>query len=187
MIFYHNFLVDVPRYVELGRDNDFPELDCCPMCRARNRLQRHGFYERNAIDSESAIYRIIICRLICPDCRKTISILPTFLLPYFQHTMDFMLRILLAFWMTQIPLCTRQLRRFYETRVYGKRTEMELFIREEGYNEILPKEPKEKAIKLLQMIQALGKATFVRRWWRHRISSFMAHSLYHGARVAKTE
>jgi len=51
----------------------------------------------------------------------------------------------------------------------------------------LPKEPKEKAIKLLRMIQALGKATFVRRWWGHRINSFMAHSLYHGARVAKTE
>lgn len=186
MIFYHNFLVNVSRYTELGKANDFPELDCCPMCRARNRLQRHGFYERNAIEADAS-YRITICRLICPDCRKTVSILPTFLLPYFQHTMDFIIHILLAFWITCSSLCTRQLRRFYEKRAFGKQTELTLFLREEGNHQVLPKEPKEKAIKLLQMIQALGKATFVRKWWRHRISSLMAHSLYHGARVVKTE
>lgn len=186
MIRYHNFLVDLPRYAELGRANEFPELDCCPMCRAKNRLQRHGFYERTAIEGEEEVYRIPICRLICPDCRKTVSILPSFLLPYFQHTMDFIIRILLAFWMACSPLCTRQLRRFYEKRAYGKQTEMALFFLEEGNWEVPPDTSKEKAIKMLQMIQALGKATFVRRWWRHRISSFMAHSFYHGARVAKT-
>jgi len=74
MMYYHNFLVDVSRYAELGKDNDFPELDCCPMCRARNRLQRHGFYERNAIETEASTYRVTICRLICPDCKKTVSI-----------------------------------------------------------------------------------------------------------------
>lgn len=187
MMYYHNFLVDVSRYAELGKDNEFPELDCCPMCRARNRLLRHGFYERNAIETESEIYRITICRLICPNCRKTVSILPTFLLPYFQHTLDFIIFTLLAFWLTRSCLCTRQLRRFYERRAYGKQTEWTLFFREEGDHQVLPKEPKVKAIKLLRMIQALGKATFVRRWWSHHINSFMAHSLYHGARVAKTE
>lgn len=58
MIYYHNFLVDLPRYAELGRANEFPELDCCPMCRAKNRLQRHGFYERTAIEGEDEVYRI---------------------------------------------------------------------------------------------------------------------------------
>ncbi|CRF28661.1 Uncharacterised protein [Mycobacterium tuberculosis] len=187
MIVYHNFLVDVSRYAELGKANDFPELDCCPMCQAKNWLKRHGFYERNAIDAKAATYRIIICRLICPDCGRTVSILPTFLLPYFQHTIDFIICILLAYWTTRQSLCTRPLRWFYAKRVYGKLTEIMLFFREEGNHQVLPEEPNEKAIKLLQMIQALGKAAFVRRWWRHRISSFMAHSLYHGTRVAKTE
>lgn len=186
MIYYHNFLVDVAKYSELGKSNEFPELDCCPMCRAKKRLKRHGFYKRNAIESGAKIYRIPICRLICSDCGKTISILPTFLLPYFQHTMDFIIRILLTSWIVYRLLCSRQLRRFYEKRAYGKITEIELFIREQGNRKALPDELKEKAIKMLQMIQALGKATFVRRWWGHRISSFMAHSLYHGARVVKT-
>ena len=186
MIYYHDFIIDVPRYAELGKENDFPNLNCCPICRAKNQLQRHGFYERNAMEEEMA-YRIPICRLLCPDCGKTLSILPTFLLPYFQHTMSYVIRILLTFWKTSTLLCTRQLRRFYEKRVYGKQTEMELFFREEGERIVLPGTGKEKAIKMLQMIQALGKATFVRRWWRHRVTSFMAASLYHGTRVVKTE
>lgn len=186
MIYYHNFSVDVTRYAKLGKANEFPELDFCPVCRVKKRLKRHGFYERNAIESEAESYRIPICRLICPDCGKTISILPTFLLPYFQHTIDFIICILLTSWIAYRLLCTRQLRRFYEKRAYGKLTEIELFIREKENRKVLPDAPKEKAIKMLQMIQALGKATFVRRWWRHRISSFMAHSLYHGARVVKT-
>lgn len=186
MIYYHDFQVNLSQYAELGKANEFPEVDNCPMCRAKKRLLRHGFYERNAIEEETA-YRIPICRLLCSVCGKSVSVLPSFLLPYFQHTMDFILHILLAFWMVGISLCTRQLRRFYEKRIDGKLTEIELFIREEETREVLPNAPKEKAIKMLQMIQALGKATFVRRWWRHRMSSFMAHSLYHGARVAKIE
>lgn len=186
MIYYHDFLIDLSQYALLGRSNDFPDLECCPICRAKNRLKRHGFYERNAIEAE-VTFRILICRLLCPDCGKTVSILPIFLLPYFQYTTEFILRILISFWMTCGCLCTRQLRRFYEKRAYGKMTEMELFFREEGDLGILPDTRKEKAIKMIQMIQALGKATFVRRWWRHRISSFMAAPLYHGARVAKTK
>lgn len=186
MIYPHHFPGDLVSYATLGKANEMPCLDCCPICRAKNRLLRHGFYERNAIE-EGESYRIPICRLRCPDCGKTVSILPTFLLPYFQHTMAFMIHILLAFWLASNLLVSRQLRRFYEKRVNGKQTEWELFFREEGYREPFPHGYKEKAITMLQMIQALGKATFTRRWWGHQVSSFMAASLYHGTRVAKTE
>ncbi|WP_373233430.1 DUF6431 domain-containing protein [Cohnella sp.] len=166
--------------------NEFPDLACCPICRAHKRLLRHGFYDRNAID-EAESYRIPICRLFCTDCGKTVSILPTFLLPYFQHAMEYIISILLTYWQTSVCFCSRQLRRWYERRMYGKMTEIELFFRLEGDPSIWPMERKERAINMLTMIQALGKATFARRWWRHQMSSFMAASLYHGARVAKTE
>lgn len=116
MVHYHDFLVELPRYAALGKANDFPTLNCCPICRAKNRLQRHGFYERNVI-SEECSFRIPICRLLCPDCGRTVSILPMFVLPYFQYTVDIILRILLAFWMT-CGLCTRQQRRFYESCIW---------------------------------------------------------------------
>jgi hypothetical protein len=186
VIHYHNFLVTIAEYAELGRSNDFPKLDCCPICHAMNRLQRHGFYERNVIEAENE-HRIFICRLRCPDCRQTVSILPDFLLPYFQHTIDFMITILLTWWLSCITLCSRQLLQVYKKRALVKVTEIELFFREEGYRDPLPTDNHEKAIKLFQMIQGLGKSSFTRRWWGHRVTSFMAHSLYHGVQVAKTE
>ena len=180
-ISYH-FPISLERYFELGKANDFPKVDCCPLCRAKNQLLRHGFYERNAIEQE-VCYRIPICRLICPDCRKTFSILPDFLLPYFQHTLEFMIRILLQIWLWGNRLCSRQLGRFYEKRCYGKLTEIEQFFRKSGYHEPFPQNHKKKAIALLQMIQALERASFVRRWWSHLVTSPLAHSLYHGSRV----
>ena len=185
MIYYHDFLGDLSGYAANGRDNDFPELQCCPNCRARNRLLRHGFYERNAIDGE-AVFRIPICRLLCPDCEKTVSILPTFLLPYFQHTRRFILNILLSWWISCICLCSRQLRGFYEKRGERKQNEIALFFRSEGIEAVFPEKRVEKAIYLFQMIQAMEEATFVRRWWQHRMNSFMAAVDYRGARVAPT-
>lgn len=57
----------------------------CPHCHAKHSLHRHGFYERNAITAEKE-YRLLICRFRCSICFQTVSILPHFLLPYFQHT-----------------------------------------------------------------------------------------------------
>lgn len=48
-------------------------------------LHRHGFYERNAI-TKYKVYRIYILRVKCPSCNKTYSVLPSFLIPYFQYT-----------------------------------------------------------------------------------------------------
>jgi len=50
-----------------------------------------------------------------------------------------------------------------------------MFFRDEGFKDALPKDPKEKAIKLLRMILALGKATFLRRYTGHFSHNFMAH------------
>ncbi len=182
MICPHHFPITLEVYARRGKANDFPIIECCPSCRAKNRLLRHGFYERNAMDDE-VCYRILICRLKCPDCGKTFSILPDFLLPYFQHTLAFMIRILLRIWLGGTRLCSRQLGRFYEKRYYGKLVEIEQFFRKMGYLESLPQENKKKAIALLQMISSLERATFVRRWWSHLVTSLLAHSLYHGSRV----
>ncbi len=186
MIYPHHFPITLEMYASRGKANDFPIIECCPSCRAKNRLLRHGFYERNAMDEE-VCYRIPICRLKCPDCGKTFSILPDFLLPYFQHTLEFMIQILLSVWLWGKCLCSRQLNRFYEKRCYGKLAEIEQFFRRTGYLESLPQEHKKKAIVLLQMIQSLERATFVKRWWGHLVTSLLAHSLYHGSRVVTME
>ena len=186
MIIPYHFPVTIETYTVRRRKNDFPTFDCCPFCRAMNTLLRHGYYERNAIEEETC-HRITICRLKCPDCGKTFSILPNFLLPYFQHTLAFMIRILLALWQWGVQLCTRQLRRFYKMRLDGKLTEIELFFRKIAHLEAFPQKRSEKALAFLQMIQAMERAIFTRKWWQHAITSLLSHSLYRGSQVVFTQ
>lgn len=152
------------------------------MCRAQNRLQRHGFYERNAIEDET-VRRIPICRMRCPDCRKTLSLFPVFLLPYFQHTLAFMVQLLFSLWLSRQPLGSRQLCHFYAKRFRAKQTEIALWVREVGDQGSRRATPNLEVIRLLEQIQALGAAGFVRRWWQHRLSSFMAAADYRGTHV----
>ncbi|UOF88944.1 DUF6431 domain-containing protein [Fodinisporobacter ferrooxydans] len=188
MIITHHFPVDLPCYFQLGRANNFPVIESCPICKSQQKLKRHGFYNRYAIETD-AEYRIPICRYKCPNpkCNKTFAILPDFLLPYFQNTLSSILQTLQLFWAYCVLLFSRQLVCFYRKRLMAKSKIIEMFFRLEGNKQIFPEDPIEKAIMLLNMIETLPRVTFIRKWHNHYISSFMAHSFYHGSPVAKTE
>jgi len=170
---YHDFGISVKEYEVRGKNNDFPEVEQCPHCKGRIRLYRHGFYWRNAIHTKQ--YRIPICRLKCPSCKNAISILPTFLLSYFQYTADVILEKLKSLIIEGKISGYHQLVLFYRKRFLNRLNQVEMFFRDDGFKDILPKDSKEKAIKLLRMILALGKATFVRRYQGHFSHNFMAH------------
>lgn len=69
----------------------------------------------------------------------------------------------------------RQLAQFYLNRFFKRLNQIEMYFRELGFKGVLPSSPKEKAIKLLEMILAPGKATFQRRPTGHFPHNFMAH------------
>jgi len=55
----------------------------CPQCAAADRLVGHGSYPRNVVCSCSCrVIAIRIKRFLCGACRKTISVLPSFCLPW---------------------------------------------------------------------------------------------------------
>ncbi|KAA5604027.1 transposase, partial [Pseudomonas aeruginosa] len=83
---------DVQTYAQRGKQNDFPLLKRCPHCQAKRPRYRHGYYERNAVTSHQS-YRIWIARYRCPECRRTVAVLPSFLLPYFQYTLPTIWRV----------------------------------------------------------------------------------------------
>jgi transposase-like protein len=85
LIFYTN--ISPEEYHRQGKDFPFPEPDHCPHCQLEIPPQKHGFYERNAIDADFS-GRIFIRRYYCQYCHTTISYLPSFCLPYFQYTVD---------------------------------------------------------------------------------------------------
>jgi transposase len=164
--------VTLEEYARRGKDNDFPELERCPCCKGVVRMDKHGFYWRNALEREVEL-KIPIRRLRCPSCRKTASLLPDFLLPYFQHT----LRDVIAGIRRSLDgrvSTWRQRYQFCRKRFLRQLNQVEMFFRAEGFREMLPGDTREKAIKLMQMILALSEATFVRRSRGHFTTNFMA-------------
>jgi transposase-like protein len=179
MVVIWDFNITLENYVQRGIHNEFPEMEQCPHCKARTRLRRHGFYFRNAVEEERT-YRIPICRLQCSSCRKTVSLLPDFLLPYYQHTLQTVMTRLKEKLIEGKTGGAHQLIQFYLKRFMSQLTYVEMFFRDQGWREYSPPGIKEKAIRLLKMIQAFGEAPFVRRSRGHFTGNFMAHSLYHG-------
>lgn len=74
---------DVQRYAEDFPALAFPRPSACPRCAASGHLVGHGSYPRTVTDPTRAI-AIRVKRLLCTVCHHTLSLLPTFCLP-FRH------------------------------------------------------------------------------------------------------
>ena len=130
----------------------YPVISKCPCCNASVRLRRHGFYKRNVL-VKNKCFRIDICRYRCPSCLKTISLLPHFLLPYFQHTRDTILQSLRAWFQKLSPFLCRQLTAFYHERFLNNIPAIISVLRELGWREKLPDDCNKRAIKLVERLE----------------------------------
>src|SRR5690606_29540226 len=92
MIICHDFGINLREYEARGKENDFPEFEWCPSCDCvgSGNIHLNGFYWRYGITEEMEV-KIPIRRAKCLNCRVNISVLPDFLVPYFQHTIHTML------------------------------------------------------------------------------------------------
>jgi hypothetical protein len=117
MIISHDFGISLVEYGERGKENEFPLFDVCPNCKcpAHGNLHRNGYYWRYGI-TEEATLRIPISRLRCLQCEVNISILPDFLIPYFQHTIHTVLERVNQIIQRKNIKGSRQLLRFYLNR-----------------------------------------------------------------------
>ena len=68
---------------------------CCPCCGSKDAVY-YGSYRRNVIDINGQRVETIINikRLQCSSCKKVHAIIPSFLIPYKQHTIDTINKIL---------------------------------------------------------------------------------------------
>jgi transposase-like protein len=55
----------------------------CPQCESKQPLRCHGFYKRCVVDVTSDCV-IRVRRYLCTACRRTVSLLPEFVLPYLR-------------------------------------------------------------------------------------------------------
>ena len=81
----HDFKITVKEYAENGQNNNFPLISKCSKC--GDEIIKNGFYQRFVIRG-NVTYVIFIRRYRCQHCNSTVSILPIFLLPHFQRSLE---------------------------------------------------------------------------------------------------
>lgn len=81
----HRFSGSIQQYSKEICDPDRYRPDRCPQCQASCPLIAHGFYRRSLVDvafDGSMRVRRYLCRL----CKRTVSLLPEFVLPYLRFS-----------------------------------------------------------------------------------------------------
>jgi transposase-like protein len=81
----HPFAGSVQQYLEQLDDPDQHRPAQCPQCQVKHPLTAHGFYTRTLVDSAfDGLIRVR--RYLCEACRRTVSLLPEFALPYLRSS-----------------------------------------------------------------------------------------------------
>jgi hypothetical protein len=96
----------VKKYLENLKEVAQGDFVWCVLCPARHRLRHHGWYTRFVILSEGQdAVSIPVCRLLCPDQGKTISLLPDFCIPHHQTGPSVLAKFIFALVFQGLTLC----------------------------------------------------------------------------------
>lgn len=91
----HPFAGSVQQYNEQLSNPDAHRPGSCPQCQDKHPLTAHGFYTRTLIDTAfDGVIRVR--RYLCQACRRTVSLLPEFILPYLRSSLIVIALFLLA-------------------------------------------------------------------------------------------
>jgi hypothetical protein len=91
----HPFAGSVQQYLDQLVDFESPRPKHCPQCEASKPLTGHGFYTRTIINA-AFDGEIRVRRYLCQACRRTVSLLPEFALPYLRSSVTVIALWLLA-------------------------------------------------------------------------------------------
>lgn len=91
----HPFTGSIHAYAEELFPPDRYRPDYCPQCRAPHTLIGHGWYRRTIVDVEFD-GPIRVRRYLCRACKRTVSLLPAFALPYLRFSLTILARFLTA-------------------------------------------------------------------------------------------
>lgn len=159
----------------------YPTFNHCPQCGHFVNLVRHGYYQRH-IPEEDRVWVLDICRYLCPDCGRTLSLLPWFLLPFFQHPRSTIFTALREHFRGRVEtFISRQLQSFYARRFIRNLNAIVSSFRHKGFYEPLPGDIREKAIRLLGWLEYTSPSASIEMIDEssdHTPANFMALSLY---------
>jgi hypothetical protein len=81
----HPYAGSIQQYTEEIADPSRYRPGHCPQCQAAHALIAHGFYRRTLVDA-GFDGSIRVRRYLCRACRRTVSLLPQFALPYLRFS-----------------------------------------------------------------------------------------------------
>ncbi len=99
----HPFAGSIQHYLEAIADVDRYRPDHCPQCEARQPLTGHGFYRRTLADVAFE-GMIRVRRYLCRSCKRTVSLLPEFALPWLRVSIAVIALFLMARLLTGLTL-----------------------------------------------------------------------------------
>jgi hypothetical protein len=83
----HPFAGSIQSYFDEIADPDRYRPDHCPQCEAKRPLTGHGFYRRTLVDATfDGVIRVR--RYLCRSCKRTVSLLPDFVLPWLRFSIS---------------------------------------------------------------------------------------------------
>ncbi len=89
----HPFAGSIEQYAKQLEDPDLCRPRSCPLCNSSEPLTAHGFYSRTLVD-RTFDGMIRVRRYLCRLCRRTVSLLPEFVLPYLRFGIAVVARFL---------------------------------------------------------------------------------------------
>ena len=91
----HPFAGSIQQYFEEISDPDRYRPDHCPQCQGKPPLTAHGFYHRTVgdVDFDGVIP---VRRYLCHSCKRTVSLLPQFALPFLRFSIPVISLFLIA-------------------------------------------------------------------------------------------
>jgi len=91
----HPFTGSIQQYVESTSNPDRYRPAHCPQCEAKQPLVGHGFYTRTLVDCGfDGVIRVR--RYLCRLCKRTVSLLPQFALPWLRFSITVISLFLVA-------------------------------------------------------------------------------------------
>ncbi|MGH9629879.1 MAG: DUF6431 domain-containing protein [Bryobacteraceae bacterium] len=91
----HPFAGSIQQYSEAISDPDRYRPDHCPQCEAKQPLTSHGFYRRTLVaPAFDGVIRVR--RYLCRLCKRTVSLLPEFALPWLRFSLTVISLFLVA-------------------------------------------------------------------------------------------
>jgi transposase-like protein len=91
----HPFAGSIQQYAEEITDPERHRPNHCPQCQAQHSLTAHGFYSRTLVDA-GFDGSIRVRRYLCRSCKRTVSLLPEFALPYLRFSVSILSLFLVA-------------------------------------------------------------------------------------------